>query len=72
MSANVTPEQVAALARLAGFDFDADRCVLLASQLDWLKGELAHVYMLDLTAEEPAICFQPAAFSSQRDMPDHG
>ena len=60
MRDNITAEQVAMLARLAGFDFDATRCALLAPQLVWLTRESAHVNALDLAGEEPAIIFRPA------------
>ena len=58
----VTSEQVAVLARLAGFGFGAARCDLLAPQLTWFLGEAAHIDALDLAGEEPVISFRPAAF----------
>ncbi len=59
MPEEITPEQVAFLARLAGFSFAPDRCALLAPQLAWLRAENARVNALDLAACEPVLVFRP-------------
>ncbi len=59
MPVEITPDQVAFLARLAGLAFAPERCALLALQLAWLAGENARVPALDLSACEPILVFRP-------------
>jgi hypothetical protein len=53
MRGPLTVEIVAELARCAGFEFSAERCTLLAPQLDWLLAEASQLENLGLEDEEP-------------------
>jgi hypothetical protein len=69
-----SPEFVAALARLAGFEFPHDRCEKLAAGLDWLGSEARRLDALDLAGVEPMIIFRSgeaiAPNESQREAGD--
>lgn len=56
---DVDADLVSLLARLAGFDFAADRCALLAPQLDWALDEARKIERLERAGLEPANTFAP-------------
>jgi len=53
------PETISVLARSAGFEFTAERCALLAPQLEWLLSEGELLEHLNLRDEEPALVYHP-------------
>lgn len=60
----VDADLVARLAQLSGFQLDAERCRLLAPQLEWVMEEAGKIEALDREGIEPANFFQPQAWMS--------
>ncbi len=65
MRGNITAEEVAWLGRAAGFELAAERCKLLAPQLEWLLGEAENLASLDLSRAEPLCVFRPPTVQSE-------
>lgn len=59
----VNANLVSQLARLAGFDFAAERCEILAPQLDWMLEEAHKIDRLERAGVEPANTFSPALWT---------
>jgi len=68
-----TPQMIAILALTAGFEFDIERCELLAPQLDWLLSQSDLLTELGLETEEPVLVLRPeTAVSPAGGGPKHG
>lgn len=50
------------LARLAGYEFTLERCVILAPQLMWILESAGKLDTMALEGVEPANFFQPSAW----------
>ncbi len=61
---DVNADRVGMLAGLAGFDFAAERCALLAPQLAWVLDEACKIERLERAGLEPANTFAPGLWRS--------